>query len=71
VDRHDTQPFTGSSSCTHVVVVGVGRKGVGRLEPGATGSEPELNLLNPNLGVQFEVWQTAEPMSTSSELNRN
>jgi len=24
------------------------------------GSKPELNLLNPNLGVQFEVQKTAE-----------
>jgi len=60
VDRHDAQPFTGSSSHTHVVVVGGGRKGLGRLEPSVTGSEPELNLLNPNLGVWFEVQQTAE-----------
>jgi len=39
-------------------MVGGGRKGLGRLEPGATGSEPELNLLNPNLEIQFKVWQT-------------
>jgi len=61
VDRHDSQPFTGSSSHTHMVVVGGGRKGFGRLKPSATGSEPKLNLLNPNLGVWFEVWQTSEP----------
>ena len=41
--------------------MGGGRKGLDRLKPGTTGSKPELNLLNPNLGVQFKVWQTAEP----------
>src|SRR5882724_6816351 len=60
VDRHDTRPFTGSSSCTHTVMVDGGRKGLGRLKPSTTGSKPELNLLNLNLGVQFKVWQTAE-----------
>ena len=61
MDRYDTQPFTGSSSHPHMVMVGGGRKGLGRLEPGTTGSKPELNLLNPNLGVRFKVWKTAEP----------
>src|SRR5882724_5010851 len=57
---HDTQPFTRSSSHTHMVIVGGGRKGLGRLEPSTTGSKPEPNLLNLNLGVCFKVQQTAE-----------
>ena len=61
VDRHDTQPFTGSSSHTHTVMVGGGRKGLGRLKPSTTGSKPVLNLLNLNLGVWFKVQQIAEP----------
>jgi len=43
VDRHDTRPFTRSSSHTHTVMVGGGRKGLGRLEPSTTGSKPALN----------------------------
>ena len=55
ISQHFQKGVTGHNMCLEAFAI------FGRLKPSVTGSKPELNLLNLNVGVQFKVWQTAKP----------